>query len=151
MGFFIIRRIWGFLLKDTHRNPKRGLPKMRVSFQLPLNSPSNSFLMMAPKKTACPQWAKPNRKMPMPPNALFDLTDKVIVLTGATGTLTGSAAHYFAAQGARVVFLGRNPEKVENSLRVCREQVAEAQCMGVVADVLDRPALEKARDQVLET
>lgn len=83
-------------------------------------------------------------------HSLFNLTDKVIVLTGATGTLTGSAANYLATQGARVAFLGRNPEKVDASLAECRRQTPGAQCMGVVADVLDRPALEKARDAVLE-
>ncbi len=82
-------------------------------------------------------------------DSLFDLTDKVIVMTGATGTLTGSAANYLAAQGARVVFLGRNSQKVEQSLAECRRQTPEAQCLGVVADVLDREALEKARDKVL--
>ena len=81
--------------------------------------------------------------------SLFDLSDKVIVITGATGTLTGSAARYLAKQGARVVYLARNAEKLERALADCREQAPNAQCLGVVADVLDRPALEKARDQIL--
>lgn len=74
--------------------------------------------------------------------------DKVVVVTGATGTLTGSVANYLAGQGARVVFLARNAEKLEAALTACRSAHPEAQCLGVVADVLDRPALEKASEQI---
>ncbi|MDQ8188926.1 SDR family oxidoreductase [Roseibacillus persicicus] len=82
-------------------------------------------------------------------NQLFDLKNRVVVITGATGTLTGSAARYLAAEGARVVFLARNAEKNDKALAQCRSQSPEAQCMGVIADVLDRTALERARDEVL--
>jgi NAD(P)-dependent dehydrogenase (short-subunit alcohol dehydrogenase family) len=84
-------------------------------------------------------------------NSLFDLTDRVILVTGATGTLTASVADYLAAQGARVGYIGRNPEKVEAALAHCRAQAPDAQCFGLIADVLDRPALEQARDEVLAT
>ena len=84
----------------------------------------------------------------MPP--LFDLTDRVVVVTGATGALAGSAADYLAAQGARVVYLGRGQDKLDAALAKCRAQTPGAQCLGLVADVLDRPALECARDAVLE-
>lgn len=82
-------------------------------------------------------------------NPLFDLTGRVIVITGATGTLTGSAADYLAAQGAKVVYLGRSREKLDASLAQCRALTPDADCLGIVADVLDREALEKARDEVL--
>lgn len=49
-----------------------------------------------------------------------------------------------------MVYLARNPEKLEAALADCRDEFPDAQCMGVVADVLDRPALEKARDAVLQ-
>ena len=81
---------------------------------------------------------------------LFELTDHVVVVTGATGSLAGSAADYLAAQGARVVYLGRSQEKLDAALARCRALAPDAQCLGLVADVLDRPALEKARDTVLE-
>lgn len=82
-------------------------------------------------------------------NNLFDISGQVIVVTGATGALAGSAANYLAAQGARVVYLGRSQEKLEASLAKCREETPGAQCLGLVADVLDRPALERVRDEVL--
>ena len=82
-------------------------------------------------------------------NPLFDLTDRVVLVTGATGSLAGSAADYLAAQGARVVYLGRTQDKLDAALTRCRLQTPQAQCLGLVADVLDRPALERARATVL--
>lgn len=82
-------------------------------------------------------------------NSLFDLTDRVVLVTGATGALAGSAAAYLAAQGARVAFLGRGEDKLDAALARCRAQTPQAQCLGLVADVLDRPALEHARDALL--
>ena len=76
---------------------------------------------------------------------LFALTDRVFVITGATGVLAGSAADYLAAQGARIAFLGRSQEKLDAALAKCRAITPDAQCVGLVADVLDRPALEQAR------
>jgi NAD(P)-dependent dehydrogenase (short-subunit alcohol dehydrogenase family) len=81
---------------------------------------------------------------------LFDLKDRVVIVTGATGALAGSAADYLAAQGARVAYLGRSQEKLDPVLRRCRERAPSAECLGLVGDVLDRPSLERARDAVLE-
>lgn len=82
-------------------------------------------------------------------NASFDLNGRVIIVTGATGALAGSAADYLVAQGARVVYLGRSQDKLDAALSKCRKQTPEAQCIGLIADVLDRPALERVRDEVL--
>ncbi len=82
-------------------------------------------------------------------NPLFDLTDRVLLVTGATGALAGSAADYLASQGARVAYLGRSQDKLDAALTRCRAQSPQAQCLGLAADVLDRPALEHARDTVL--
>lgn len=82
-------------------------------------------------------------------NDLFDLAGRVIVATGATGALVGSAAAYLASRGARVAYLGRSQEKLDDALARCRAATPGAECIGLVADVLDRPALEAARDAVL--
>lgn len=89
-----------------------------------------------------------NRNTPGMTN-LFDIKDRVILITGATGTLTGAVADYLASQGARVVYLGRSQAKLDAALAKCRELTPDAQCLGLVADVLDRPALERARDEVM--
>jgi NAD(P)-dependent dehydrogenase (short-subunit alcohol dehydrogenase family) len=83
-------------------------------------------------------------------NNLFNLADRVVIVTGATGALAGSAADYLAAEGARVVYLGRSQVKLDAALARCRMRTPTAQCLGLVADMLDRPALELARDRVLE-
>lgn len=80
---------------------------------------------------------------------LFDIKDRVIIVTGATGALAGSASEYLASQGARVVYLARSGEKLEAALQQCRDKTPGAQCLGLVADVLDRPSLEKVRETVL--
>ena len=82
-------------------------------------------------------------------SALFDLTDRVVVVTGATGALAGSAADYLASQGARIVYLGRSQAKLDAALARCRAQRPDAECLALIADVLDRPALERARDVIL--
>lgn len=82
-------------------------------------------------------------------NPLFDLTDRVYIVTGSTGALAGSAADYLAAQKARVVYLGRSQAKLDAALEKCRAQTPDAEVIGLVADVLDRPALERVRDEVL--
>ena len=84
-------------------------------------------------------------------SSLFDLSDRVFLVTGSTGALAGSAADYLAAQGARVVYLGRSREKLEATLARCRARTPSARVLGIEADVLDRPALERARDEVLKT
>ena len=83
-------------------------------------------------------------------SGLFDLTDRVVVVTGATGALAGSAADYLVAQRARVAYLGRAQDKLDAALSRCRAETPGAQCLGLIADVLDRPALERARDIVLQ-
>ncbi len=80
---------------------------------------------------------------------LFDLTQRVFIVTGATGSLAGSAADYLAAQGARIAYLGRSQDKLDAALAKCRAITPDAEIIGCVADVLDRPALEQARDAVL--
>lgn len=83
-------------------------------------------------------------------NELFDVTGRVIVVTGATGALAGTAAEYLASQGAKLVYLGRSQDKLDAALARCRAKTPNAECIGLIADVLDRGALEKARDTVLE-
>ncbi|MGN6369433.1 MAG: SDR family oxidoreductase [Phycisphaerae bacterium] len=84
-------------------------------------------------------------------NNLFDLNGRVVVATGATGTLVGAAATYLAAQGARIACIGRNRDRLDATLARIRAAAPQAECLGLLADVLDRPALERARDEVLST
>lgn len=78
---------------------------------------------------------------------LFDLSQRVIVITGATGVLAGSAAYYLAAQGARVVFLGRDQTKLDRAIADTRGLLGET--LAYSCDVLDFAGLERVRDDVL--
>ena len=43
----------------------------------------------------------------------FDISGKVVVLTGGSGTLGSSWAHHLAGAGAKIVILGSTPSRVE--------------------------------------
>ncbi len=45
---------------------------------------------------------------------LFDIKDKVIIVTGGCGILGKSIANYLAEQGAKIVILDRVEESVKN-------------------------------------
>ncbi|MFT4092522.1 MAG: SDR family oxidoreductase [Niabella sp.] len=78
----------------------------------------------------------------------FSLTDKVIVVTGATGVLGHSFVTALAAQGAAVGVLGRNAT-VANE-RVAEIENAGGRAIALVADVLDNDQLQAACDQVIK-
>lgn len=77
----------------------------------------------------------------------FELNDKVIVVTGASGALAGSVAHYLLNMGARVAFLSRNLEKLESAVAQCGAQSDHA--LAVSCDVTDSNAVELAAEKVL--
>jgi NAD(P)-dependent dehydrogenase (short-subunit alcohol dehydrogenase family) len=80
---------------------------------------------------------------------LFDIAGHVVIVTGSTGTLAGSAACYLASRGVRVVYLGRSRGKLDGAVDRCLRENPDAECLGLVADVLDREALERVRDEVV--
>lgn len=80
-------------------------------------------------------------------NDLFTISDKVIVVTGATGVLAGGAAQYLQKNGAKVVYIGRNQERVDQALESAR--TISADCIGLVCDVLDEKGLQTAFGKVL--
>ena len=76
---------------------------------------------------------------------LFDLTGRVAVVAGITSVLGLAMAEGLARHGARIVGIGRNPEKLE---RVRTELLKEgAEFHLLTADVTNRKALEQARDE----
>ena len=79
---------------------------------------------------------------------LFDIENKTIVVTGATGVLAGATARYLAERGARVAFLGRDETKLAEARKFCEDN--KLQGMAIKADVMSKGDLLKARDAVLE-
>lgn len=77
---------------------------------------------------------------------LFDISKKVIVVSGATGVLAGATARYLAECGASVAFLGRNKQKLEELKQFVGEKNLDALVLD--CDVLDKVSLENARDAI---
>jgi NAD(P)-dependent dehydrogenase (short-subunit alcohol dehydrogenase family) len=79
---------------------------------------------------------------------LFDIGDRVIVVTGATGVLAGGTAKYLQQQGAYVAYLGRSQERVNDTLAAA-EQIS-SRCCGMVCDVLDQRQLDTVFSRLLQ-
>ena len=74
-----------------------------------------------------------------------DLSGKVALVTGGSGVLCSQFCRALAACGAKVAILNR---RLENGQKLAEEIGDNA--MAISADVLSRPALEKARDLIEE-
>ncbi|MCD8080257.1 MAG: SDR family oxidoreductase [Bacteroides sp.] len=79
---------------------------------------------------------------------LFDVTGKVVVITGGTGVLGKAIAFHLAEEGAKVVILGRKAEVGNEIVKEIREKGGEA--MFLVTDVLNREILEQNLADILK-
>ncbi|MEZ0123506.1 MAG: SDR family NAD(P)-dependent oxidoreductase [Candidatus Reddybacter sp.] len=66
-------------------------------------------------------------------NSKFDLTGKVAIITGGNGGLGLGIARGLAEAGAKVAVVGRNPDKIDNAVKVLEADGATA--YGVQCDV----------------
>ncbi len=79
--------------------------------------------------------------------SLFDVRDKVIVITGGGGILCGTMSRGLARAGARIAVLDIIPQAAQ---RVADDIVADGGvAMAVHADVLSKESLERSAEQVL--
>lgn len=79
---------------------------------------------------------------PAPPSALFDLSDQVALVTGASRGLGWAIAQALAAAGAHVVLNGRDPETLQARLAQLRAWSLRAEAAAF--SVTDRAAAEAA-------
>ena len=82
-------------------------------------------------------------------NNLFDISGRVIVVTGAAGVLGASVAKYLASQGAKVVWLERDLDRLEAAVADCKRELPEADCLALTGNVLERESLVAAREAIL--
>lgn len=80
---------------------------------------------------------------------LFDLTNEVAVVIGATGALGGAMAEGLAAAGANVAVVGRNTERGEMRVSVIRKLGGTAAF--VSADAMKRESLRAAHEQITKS
>jgi NAD(P)-dependent dehydrogenase (short-subunit alcohol dehydrogenase family) len=78
---------------------------------------------------------------------LFDVSGKVVVVTGSTGVLAGGAANYLQGQGAHVIYLGRNPDKVDAVVEKAKK--ISSACGGYVCDVTDQAGLNAVYEKTM--
>jgi NAD(P)-dependent dehydrogenase (short-subunit alcohol dehydrogenase family) len=78
---------------------------------------------------------------------LFNIQDKVIVITGGTGVLGSSMVEYLAAHGAKIAVLARNKQKGDELINRVKSKGGEA--IFLQTDVTNEEILEQnAKDIV---
>lgn len=80
----------------------------------------------------------------------YDLTDRVIAITGPTSGLGRVAAEQLAAMGASLVLVARNPEKTERTRRELIEATGNHRIMAALADMGDLQAVREVARQIVE-
>ncbi|MFA6467826.1 MAG: SDR family oxidoreductase [Bacteroidota bacterium] len=78
-----------------------------------------------------------------------DLKGKTAVVTGGSGGIGIAIVDALLNVGANVVILSRNTESAEQALTTIKADRSKA--IAVMADVLDRTSLERAKDQIVKT
>lgn len=78
----------------------------------------------------------------------FLLSDKVILVTGATGVLGKRFALAIAKAGAKVVVIGRNGQKAEECVREIEAMGGDA--LSILLDVTNEQEVVKAKDRILQ-
>lgn len=78
---------------------------------------------------------------------LFNIQDRVVVITGGTGVLGRAIAAHLADEGAKVVILGRKIEVGEAIVNEIKGNGGEA--MFLTTDVMNREALEQNLKDIL--
>ena len=81
-------------------------------------------------------------------NSLFDIEDKVIVVTGAAGVLAGGTARYLLEQGAKLVMLDLRQESVDKVVEECKSTISP-KVSGYACNVLDQGILGEVYEKVM--
>ncbi|MCL2097691.1 MAG: SDR family oxidoreductase [Bacteroidales bacterium] len=79
---------------------------------------------------------------------LFDLKDKVVLITGGAGILGKSMVHHFAAEGAKVVVLDMNETSGNNLVNEVKAKGHEA--MFLITNVLEKAVLEQNYEAIMQ-
>ena len=80
-------------------------------------------------------------------NSLFDISDKVVVITGGSGVLGGNMAEYLLSEGAKVAIIGRTSEKV--AAKFAELKKISSDVFGFTGDVLDKEFLMQVKEALV--
>jgi len=80
--------------------------------------------------------------------SMFDLTDEVAVVIGATGALGGACAQAMAEAGAKVAVVGRSAERGEARVKAITETGGDAQFFS--CDAMDPASLKSCHEVIDE-
>lgn len=81
-------------------------------------------------------------------SAPLGLEGRTAVVTGGTGAIGGAVARGLAEAGSSVVIVARSADATAGAARMIRD--AGGRALGIAADVLDRPSLDRAATQALD-
>lgn len=76
---------------------------------------------------------------------IFEIKNKVVIITGGYGVLGSTIAQHLSSCGAKLVILGRNLEKAESFAK----SLSNDNAIGLEGDVLDKENLMSVKDSVL--
>ena len=79
----------------------------------------------------------------------YDLTGRVVVVTGATSGLGLAGAEQFARLGATVVVAGRNPDKTETVAENIRSASGNDEVSELIVDLGDLDSVRSSADELL--
>jgi NAD(P)-dependent dehydrogenase (short-subunit alcohol dehydrogenase family) len=82
--------------------------------------------------------------------SLFDLTGKVVVITGSSRGIGRASAVEFARQGARVVISSRKQEACDAVAAAINEEFGEGRAIAVAASISSKEALRNLVDRTRE-
>ena len=80
-------------------------------------------------------------------NELFNLAQKVAIVTGGNGWIGHGIARGFASTGADVAIVARNSQKTEAAANEIREAFG-VRCLGLTCDVTDESAVNQMAERV---
>ncbi len=78
---------------------------------------------------------------------LFDISGKVIVVTGGTGVLGSAMVEYLAAHGAKVAVLARNKDKGNELVK--KVEAGGGEALFLQSDVTDEAVLKRNADEII--
>ena len=81
-------------------------------------------------------------------NSLFDVKDRVVIITGGGGIIGGELAKGFLNSGAKAIIIGRTESSLQKKVQELgtpEKEITAFQC-----DVLDEAGLKRVNDQILD-